>query len=100
MALCLWCAVRCRARCRVQFWKFAITGADNDQEIKIWACESWTCLQTLRFLPNFSLSPGFVDSRPPFPCIKARLDLSANHLILTDINRKVRRRYGNVAATQ
>lgn len=31
-----------------QFWRFAVTGACNNQEIKIWSCESWVCLQTLR----------------------------------------------------
>ncbi len=66
---------------RIQFWKFAMTGADNNKEIKIWSCESWTCLQTLRFLspPNLQVEP----------CIKAAMDLSANYLVLSDINRKV-----------
>ena len=72
----------------VQFWKFAITGADNNREIKIWACETWVCLQTIRFMPNVQQSPSFADARLPPPVIKARLDLSANYLVLTDINRK------------
>lgn len=32
----------------VQFWKFAVTGADNNTEIKVWSCETWMCQQTLR----------------------------------------------------
>ncbi|XP_014680803.1 PREDICTED: enhancer of mRNA-decapping protein 4-like isoform X2 [Priapulus caudatus] len=65
----------------VQFWKFAMTGADNNSEIKLWSCESWTCLQTLSFLP----SPQD-DIRP---CLKAMVDLSADYLIMSDMNRRV-----------
>ena len=72
---------------RVQFWKFAITCANHAQEVKIWACESWSCLQTLRILPNMTQSPPFRDARPPF--VTVRLDQTANYLLLSDINRKV-----------
>lgn len=65
----------------VQFWKFAITGADNNQEIKLWSCESWSCLQTIRFYPNREDNVQ--------PCLKADLDLSSQYLFLSDINRKV-----------
>lgn len=68
-----------------QFWKFAVTGADNNQEIKIWSCESWSCLQTL----NFICAPGLPSNFQIDPCMKAALDLSAKYLILTDIKRKV-----------
>ncbi|KAF7268427.1 hypothetical protein GWI33_018437 [Rhynchophorus ferrugineus] len=33
-------------------WKFTITAAKNNSEIKLWSCESWNCLQTLNFYPN------------------------------------------------
>ena len=39
-------------------------------------------------MPNVQQSPSFADARLPPPVIKARLDLSANYLVLTDINRK------------
>ncbi|CAG2210693.1 unnamed protein product [Mytilus edulis] len=68
-----------------QFWKFAVTGADNNQEIKIWSCESWTCLQTLTFV----CAPGLPSNFQIDPCMKAALDLGAKYLILTDIKRKV-----------
>lgn len=66
---------------RVQFWKFAITGAENNSELKIWSCESWTCLQTIRFTPEV----GKQDI-----VLKAGLDLGAGYLLLSDINYKVK----------
>ncbi|XP_060069080.1 enhancer of mRNA-decapping protein 4-like [Ylistrum balloti] len=68
-----------------QFWKFAVTGAMNNQELKIWTCESWTCLQTIRF----SCPPGLPSNFQLDPCMKAALDLSAKYLVLSDIRRKV-----------
>lgn len=35
---------------RVPFWRFLITGADQNQELKMWCTVSWTCLQTIRCL--------------------------------------------------
>lgn len=65
----------------VQFWRFALTGADNNQEIKLWSCEKWICLQTIRFLLP---SDGITQFR-----LKAELDLSSNYFLLSDISRKV-----------
>lgn len=31
-----------------QYWKYAVTGAKDNTEMKIWTCENWTCLQTVR----------------------------------------------------
>lgn len=64
----------------VQFWKFAITGAENNSELKIWSCESWTCLQTIKFTPE----AGKKDI-----VLKAGLDLGAGYLLLSDINYKL-----------
>lgn len=64
----------------VQFWKFAITGAENNSELKIWSCESWTCLQTIRFTPE----AGKKDI-----VLKAGLDLGAGYLLLSDMNYKL-----------
>lgn len=33
---------------RVPFWRFLITGADQNQELKLWCTVSWNCLQTIR----------------------------------------------------
>uniref|UniRef100_A0A8B9LJ74 Enhancer of mRNA-decapping protein 4 n=1 Tax=Astyanax mexicanus TaxID=7994 RepID=A0A8B9LJ74_ASTMX len=66
----------------VPFWRFLITGADQNQELKMWCTVSWTCLQTIKFSPdplNSSVQPS----------LKASLDLSAECLILSDVQRKV-----------
>ncbi|CAL9697140.1 unnamed protein product [Knipowitschia caucasica] len=63
------------------FWRFLITGADQNQELKMWCTVSWTCLQTIRFSPDPYNSVR--------PSLKASLDLSAEYLILTDVQRKV-----------
>ncbi|KAM4618939.1 enhancer of mRNA-decapping protein 4 isoform 2-T2 [Polymixia lowei] len=66
----------------VAFWRFLITGADQNQELKMWCTISWTCLQTIRFSPDpFNLSV--------LPSLKVSLDLSAECFILTDVQRKV-----------
>lgn len=41
--------------CRVPFWRFLITGADQNQELKMWCTVSWTCLQTIRLLSFFQV---------------------------------------------
>ncbi|PNF32915.1 hypothetical protein B7P43_G01848 [Cryptotermes secundus] len=64
----------------VQFWKFAITGAENNSELKIWSCESWTCLQTIKFTREAG-NKSIV--------LKAGLDLGAGYLLLSDINYKL-----------
>lgn len=63
----------------IQFWKFAITGANNNSELKVWSCESWTCLQTLVF-----------QVRPDKPMkLNACLDLASGYLLLSDFHHKV-----------
>ena len=37
-----------------QFWKYAVTGANNNTEIKLWSCEKWDCLQTISSVSPFS----------------------------------------------
>jgi len=65
----------------VQFWRFAVTGCDNNSELKVWSCELWTCLQTIKFSPN--------PSTGKMPVLKAGLDLSAGYLFLSDIYNKI-----------
>ncbi|XP_060041276.1 enhancer of mRNA-decapping protein 4 isoform X5 [Erinaceus europaeus] len=69
--------------CRVPFWRFLITGADQNRELKMWCTVSWTCLQTIRFSPDI-----FSSVNVP-PSLKVCLDLSAEYLILSDVQRKV-----------
>ncbi|XP_032892138.1 enhancer of mRNA-decapping protein 4 isoform X2 [Amblyraja radiata] len=66
----------------VPFWRFLITGADQNRELKMWCTVSWTCLQTIRFMPD-SFNTNVQ------PSLKASLDLSAEYLILSDVQRKV-----------
>lgn len=63
-----------------QFWKYSITGTNNNCELKVWSCETWNCLQTLRFEAP--------DGDTLEPCLKPYLDLSATYLLLSDINRR------------
>lgn len=65
-----------------QFWKFAVTGCCSNSELKIWSCETWSCLQTIAFAPSPSCE--FSDLH-----FKVRLDLSAGYLLLSEINTKV-----------
>uniref|UniRef100_A0A2A4JUR8 Uncharacterized protein n=1 Tax=Heliothis virescens TaxID=7102 RepID=A0A2A4JUR8_HELVI len=60
----------------VQFWKFAVTGAENNTTIKIWSCKSWTCLQTITFTPGVGTDMTLG--------LKAMLDTSASYLLLSD----------------
>ncbi|XP_033219302.1 enhancer of mRNA-decapping protein 4 isoform X2 [Belonocnema kinseyi] len=64
-----------------QFWRFAITGCDNNTELKLWSCELWSCLQTIKFAPGPTSGKA--------PVLKAGLDLSAGYLLLSDIYNRV-----------
>ncbi|KAL8593052.1 hypothetical protein ACOMHN_017978 [Nucella lapillus] len=61
-----------------QFWKFAVTGCNKNQELKVWSCETWNCLQTIRFV-----SPP-VGPEQDAIVMKAGLDLSARYILLSD----------------
>ncbi|KAJ0181557.1 hypothetical protein K1T71_002279 [Dendrolimus kikuchii] len=64
----------------VQFWKFAVTGAENNTVIKIWSCKSWKCLQTISFGPSVGAEAALG--------LKAMLDASATYLLLSDSQSK------------
>ncbi|XP_003739816.1 enhancer of mRNA-decapping protein 4 [Galendromus occidentalis] len=61
-----------------RFWEYVVTGADENRELKLWDCASWTCRQTLRF-------DGFGRE----VCLKARMDLSSNYIILSDLSNNI-----------
>ncbi|KAG7311850.1 hypothetical protein JYU34_002932 [Plutella xylostella] len=65
----------------VQFWKFAVTGAENNTTLKIWSCKSWSCLQTITFTAGLPTEPSTLG-------LKAMLDTSASYLILSDSKNK------------
>uniref|UniRef100_S4RWJ9 Enhancer of mRNA-decapping protein 4 n=1 Tax=Petromyzon marinus TaxID=7757 RepID=S4RWJ9_PETMA len=58
-----------------QYWRFVLTGTNQNQELKVWCTVTWTCLQTLRFSPDSA--------------IKLSLDITAQYLVLSDVQRKV-----------
>ena len=60
-----------------------ITGAENNTELKVWACVHWTCLQTIRFTPDAN------SGKKTGMYLKAGLDLGARHLLLSDIYNQV-----------
>ncbi|KAL1513336.1 hypothetical protein ABEB36_002757 [Hypothenemus hampei] len=64
-----------------QCWKFAITGAENNTELKLWSCESWNCFQTIHFLPN---PKGII----PDLFLNVATDYSGNYLVVSDINNR------------
>lgn len=67
-----------------QFWKFVITGAENNTELKVWSCVDWACLQTIKFAPDYMSKKSRVGCY-----LKAGLDFGARHLVLTDIYNQV-----------
>ncbi|XP_043937990.1 enhancer of mRNA-decapping protein 4 [Protopterus annectens] len=73
----------------VPYWRFLVTGADQNQELKMWCTVSWTCLQTVRFLPDPFTSSSDQFTQSVLPSLKVSLDLSASYLILSDVQRKV-----------
>ncbi|XP_044750702.1 enhancer of mRNA-decapping protein 4 [Coccinella septempunctata] len=65
-----------------RFWKFAITGANHNSELKLWSCESWTCLQTI----HFKLDPT---SLIPHLFFKIGIDHSGQYVVMSDINNRI-----------
>lgn len=64
----------------IKFWKYAVTGTDDNCELKLWTCETWKCLQTVRFCSKSSKRH----------CkLKASVDLSAGYIFVSDMFRKV-----------
>ena len=67
------------------YWRYAVTGANYNQEIKIWACETWTCLQTIHLLPTSDI----IGNNVAMPCLQIEVDLGARYIVMSDIRRKV-----------
>ncbi|KAH1001419.1 hypothetical protein HUJ04_005443 [Dendroctonus ponderosae] len=62
-------------------WKFAVTGAMENSELKLWSCETWSCLQTINFLPN---PKGII----PELFFNVAVDYSGKYLVVSDINNR------------
>ena len=63
----------------VPFWRFLLTGAKINTELKIWCTVKWQCLQTI----------SFVGSPMPPPEMKLNCDQSGAFIMMTDIHRRV-----------
>ena len=60
----------------MQYWKY---GCSLNTELKVWSCESWSCLlQTISF-NRLGEDMGFR--------LKVDLDPTARYLVLVDINK-------------
>ena len=57
------------------YWKFAITGADNNTEIKVWDCGTWNCLQTIEFCCSVDKPLRFI----------AELDRTSSYLVVSSL---------------
>lgn len=64
------------------FWKFALTASDNNRELKIFNCENWTCINTLRIGDSNPMDPN-----SPTPIVIS-LDWTAGFIVMSDIDRK------------
>lgn len=32
-----------------QLWRYAVSGCDQNRELKVWSCTNWSCLQIIRY---------------------------------------------------
>ena len=70
----------------IPFWRFLLTGADQNRQLKIWCTVKWDCLQTISFAPG--PSPG-LPTNHQLAAMKLSADQSGNYILLTDIHRRV-----------
>ncbi|CAF0896830.1 unnamed protein product [Adineta ricciae] len=63
-----------------QLWRYAVSGCDQNRELKVWSCTNWNCLQVLRFTTAFHPTSQL-------PMLKASIDLTSRFLVLSDIQR-------------
>ena len=79
---------------RSAFWSFVVTGSSVSHEIKIWSCQDWSCVQTLTFQQPLDVQSHFTSLSSTVTSydlsIRAKLDLSAAYLVLSDTTRKVK----------
>lgn len=59
-------------------WKYAVTCAANNTEIKVSSCETWETLQTIKFKSS--------DGKPL--AFKAEIDRTSSYLILSDMSNR------------
>ncbi|CAM2723862.1 unnamed protein product [Rotaria socialis] len=69
-----------------QLWRYAISGCDENRELRVWSCTNWSCLQIIRLQYSFTDSL-YNNNALQMPLLKAAIDLTSRFLILSDINR-------------
>jgi hypothetical protein len=62
----------------VQYWKYAVTDCSHNTVLKVWSCETSTCLQTISFIRGGGGHGGR---------LKADTDPTARYLVLADIDK-------------
>ncbi|XP_017473347.1 PREDICTED: enhancer of mRNA-decapping protein 4 homolog [Rhagoletis zephyria] len=60
------------------YWKYAITGAANNTEFKVWDCSTWQCLQ--------SLSITTANEEKKAPRFIAEIDRTSAYLVLSSLD--------------
>ena len=70
----------------IPFWRFLLTGANQNRQLKIWCTVKWDCLQTISFVPGPN---PIINLNYQLPAMKLSADQSGNYILLTDIHRRV-----------
>ncbi|XP_055918837.1 enhancer of mRNA-decapping protein 4 homolog isoform X4 [Eupeodes corollae] len=61
------------------YWKYALTGADDNTEFKIWDCGSWECLQTINIKTSEDKKLKFI----------AEIDRTSSYLVISNLDTRV-----------
>uniref|UniRef100_A0A1A9WBH7 Ge1_WD40 domain-containing protein n=1 Tax=Glossina brevipalpis TaxID=37001 RepID=A0A1A9WBH7_9MUSC len=62
------------------YWKYAITGAENNTEFKVWDCGTWNCLQTINIMAaNEGKSLKFI----------AEIDRTSSYLVISSLETRI-----------
>ncbi|XP_055837363.1 enhancer of mRNA-decapping protein 4 homolog isoform X5 [Episyrphus balteatus] len=61
------------------YWKYALTGADDNTEFKIWDCGTWECLQTINIKTSEDKKLKFI----------AEIDRTSSYLVISNLDTRV-----------
>ncbi|XP_067625151.1 enhancer of mRNA-decapping protein 4 homolog isoform X2 [Eurosta solidaginis] len=59
------------------YWKYALTGAANNTEFKVWDCSTWDCLQSI------NITTAIDDQKPPR--FIAEIDRTSSYLVISSL---------------
>ncbi|XP_012157924.1 enhancer of mRNA-decapping protein 4 homolog [Ceratitis capitata] len=63
------------------YWKYAITGAENNTEFKVWDCSTWECLQ--------SISITTASEEKKVPRFIAEIDRTSSYLVISSLDTRI-----------